>query len=90
MYTVQQVRRQDEPGLVKAIKELCDGEPSEDTNALLRSLDRPIQNQEAEPTLLFGMNFDVNVMNQEKVDLMPGQPKIYKAVDSGLFQQAVV
>ena len=75
---------------MKAIKELCDGEPSEDTNALLRSLDRPIQNQEAEPTLLFGMNFDVNVMNQEKVELMPGQPKIYKAVDSGLFQQAVV
>ena len=75
---------------MKAIKELCDSEPSEDTNALLRSLDRPIQNQEAEPTLLFGMNFDVNVMNQEKVELMPGQPKIYKAVDSGLFQQAVV
>ena len=75
---------------MKAIKELCDGEPSEDTNALLRSLDRPIQNQDAEPTLLFGMNFDVNVMNQEKVELMPGQPKIYKAVDSGLFQQAVV
>ena len=75
---------------MKAIKELCDGEPSEDTNALLRSLDRPIQNQDAEPTLLFGMNFDVNVMNQEKVELMTGQPKIYKAVDSGLFQQAVV
>ena len=78
------VRRQDEPELVKAVRELCDGEPSAETNLLLKSLDRPIQNRDADPTMLFGVNFDVDFMNQEKLDAMPGLPKIYKAVDSGL------
>lgn len=57
--------------------------PSEETNNLMRSLDRPISDTVVDPTMLFGVNFDVDYMNQQKLDEMPGPAKIYKAVDSG-------
>ena len=79
------VKRQDEPQLVKAVRELCDGEPSAETNILLKSLDRPLKNNDAKPVMLFGVNFDVDFMNQDKLDAMQGLPKIYRAVDSGLL-----
>ena len=76
------VKRQDEPLLIQAIKELCDGNHSQQTHAFLRSLDRPIAAQE-EPTMLFGTNFDVDFWNQEKVDAMPGEARHYRSQDTG-------
>ena len=79
------VKRQDEPQLVKAVKELCEGRPSEETSILLKSLDRPISNIEADPVMLFGVNFDVEYMNQERIEAMQGLPTIYTATDSGML-----
>ena len=79
------MRRQDEPALVKAVRELCDGEPSPETSQLLKSLDRPVKDTTVEPTMLFGVNFDVDYMNHQKLDEMPGPAKMYKAVDTGRY-----
>ena len=51
--------------------------------ALLELLDRPGRDAEVDPTMLFGVNFDVDSKNREKLDDMPDPAKIYKAVDSG-------
>ena len=37
-----QVVRQQEPSLIQCVRELCDGNPCEDTDKLLRSLSRPM------------------------------------------------
>ena len=79
------VRRQDEPLLIQAIKELCDGNPTENTHAFLRSLDRQVAD-ETDPVMLFGTNFDVDFWNQEKLDSMPGQAKMYRSIDSGMMK----
>lgn len=82
MYILK-VKRQEEPLLITAVRELCDGNPTPDTDAFLRSLDRPIENHNVDPVLLFGTNFDVDYWNQEKIDSIQGQAKTYRAVDSG-------
>ena len=66
---------------MQAIKELCDGNPSQQTHAFLRSLDRPIAAQE-EPIMLFGTNFDVDFWNQEKIDAMPAEARHYRSQDT--------
>lgn len=66
---------------MKAVRELCDGDPSVDTNNFLASLDRPI---EGDATLLFGTNFDADFVNQEKLDDLVGEQRLYRATDSGI------
>jgi hypothetical protein len=81
-----QVKRQSEPKLIKAVAELCWGNPTPDTHAFMRSLDRPIKPQEEQPTVLFGVNFDVDYYNQNQLDNMEGQSKVYRALDQGIFE----
>jgi hypothetical protein len=60
--------------LIQAINELCDGSPTPETEAFLKSLDRPVLNgQNQNTTFLLGTNFDVEYINQEKLDeMIPG------------------
>ncbi|KAL5010533.1 hypothetical protein ScPMuIL_012838 [Solemya velum] len=76
-----QVKRQHEEGLIRAVSEPCDGNPSEETLALLRSLDRPVEHPEL--TRLYGTNFDAAYINQIMLEEMDGETHIYKAVDEG-------
>ncbi|XP_062616249.1 uncharacterized protein LOC134277961 [Saccostrea cucullata] len=80
---LHEVVRQSEPLLIKAVNELCDGEPSEETVQFLRSLDRSIDAPAQEVTKLFGTNFDASVINQDTLEEMPGATFHYKATDEG-------
>jgi hypothetical protein len=76
-----QVKRQHEEGLIRAVNELCDGNPSDETLAVLRSLDRPVEDPEL--TRLYGTNFDAAYINQIMLEEMDGESHTYKAVDQG-------
>jgi hypothetical protein len=71
--------------LIQAINELCDGSPTPETEAFLKSLDRPVLNgQNQNTTFLLGTNFDVEYINQEKLDeMIPGQSKYFRSTDTG-------
>ncbi|CAC5359816.1 PIF1 [Mytilus coruscus] len=79
-----QVIRQNEADLIKAVHELCDGSPSEETVALLKSLDLPLP-ANTKITSLYGTNFDVNFINHEKLEDLAGEEFVFKAKDEGLF-----
>ncbi|CAC5424370.1 PIF1 [Mytilus coruscus] len=76
------VIRQNEADLIKAVHELCDGSPSEETVALLKSLDRPLPDN-TKITSLYGTNFDVNFINHEKLEDLAGEEFVFKAKDEG-------
>lgn len=71
--------------MIRVINELCDGNPTEETEEFVKSLDRPLQNiPNNDIQYLFGTNFDVEFMNQEKLDeLIPGPPKYFRSLDTG-------
>ena len=77
------VLRQSEADLIAAVHELCDGSPSPETILMLKSLDRPLPDT-VTPTLLFGTRFDVNYINQMKIEDMQGQAVFFKAKDEGM------
>ena len=80
-----QVLRQDEPVLVKAARELCEGEPSEETEQFLRlqNRDLPQDDDDKEITRLYGINFDVDCVNEDFLDDLPGEEMRYIAKDPG-------
>ncbi|XP_062613763.1 uncharacterized protein LOC134275497, partial [Saccostrea cucullata] len=73
-----EVKRQNEPELVRAVTELCNGTPSEDTVQLLRSLDRTLP-KNVEITRLYGTNFEINYINHECIEDENGLIFTYKA-----------
>ena len=75
------VMRQDEPDLINAVNELCDGSPSQPTVDLMKNLARPLE--EVNPTLLFGTRLDVDIVNHDKLYQLQGQQINFKAEDSG-------
>ncbi|XP_062600182.1 uncharacterized protein LOC134261804 [Saccostrea cucullata] len=79
---LKEVIRQSEPDLIRAVNELCDGSPSAETVALMRSLDRPLPCNSS-PTFLFGTRFDVAFINQEMLEDMPGNAVCFKSQDEG-------
>ncbi|XP_069103900.1 uncharacterized protein [Argopecten irradians] len=79
---LQQVVRQNEEDLVQAIHELCDGDPSKETEQLLRRLSRPLHNA-VDVVKLFGTNFDADYINHEMLNSIDGNDKVYKSVDEG-------
>ncbi|CAC5371593.1 PIF1 [Mytilus coruscus] len=83
-----QVIRQNEADLIKAVHELCDGSPSEETVALLKSLDRPLPDN-TKITSLYGTNFDVNFINHEKLEDLAGEEFVFKAKDEGEMKTMV-
>lgn len=69
--------------MILAVNELCDGSPSAETVALMRSLDRPLP-YNTSPTFLFGTRFDVAFINQEMIEDMPGNAVCFKSEDEGI------
>ncbi|CAG2255010.1 PIF1 [Mytilus edulis] len=82
------VIRQNEADLIKAVHELCDCSPSEETDALLKSLDRPLPDN-TKMTSLYWTNFDVNFINHEKLVDLAGEECVFKAKDEGQMGVAV-
>ncbi|KAK3091790.1 hypothetical protein FSP39_022639 [Pinctada imbricata] len=72
-----------ESPLIKAVHELCDGRPSEETIQFLRSLDRPLNASPEDITRLYGTNFDACVVNQDMLEQMNGEMFSFKAKDKG-------
>jgi len=79
-----QVFRQREEDLIKAVHELCDGDPSNETLALMCSLDRPLP-EDNDVTRLYGTNFDVNYVNHDMLDDMEGEYFTFRATDKGKY-----
>jgi hypothetical protein len=77
-----EVVRQTEEDLIQAVSELETGQVSETTAALLRSLDRSLPS-DSTPVHLFARNFDVDVMNYEQLESMPGDCQFYTSKQSG-------
>ncbi|XP_061171689.1 uncharacterized protein LOC133181165 [Saccostrea echinata] len=83
---LKMVRRQHEKELVDAIHQLCDGSPTPETLAFCSSLDRPLFPPNAQPTLLYGTNFDVSYVNHVMLEDMEGEEIKFEAVDEGNIQ----
>lgn len=81
LFQYLQGKQQHEEGPIRAVIELCDGNPSEETQALLRSPDWPVEHLEL--TRLYGTNFDRVYINQIMLEEMDGNSHMYKAVDEG-------
>ncbi|KAL3841440.1 hypothetical protein ACJMK2_019590 [Sinanodonta woodiana] len=79
---LNKVMRQKENDLIQAVNELCNGEPSKETEALLKGMGEPLSGDE--PIVrIFGTNFDVDYYNQLFLDSADGIQRIYKAKDEG-------
>ena len=74
--------RQTDATLVKAINQLCDGCPDEETEQFLKSLSRPLQ-EDLNVCRLFGTKFDAAYINQVYLDAAPGDPVTFRAHDEG-------
>jgi hypothetical protein len=68
--------------LIKTINELETGDLSDDGNALLKSMDRPIPNEESS-VHLFARNLEVDVYNYHKLQSLEGKMKVYHSQDEG-------
>ena len=80
-FKLETVLHQTEMDLIKAINELCDGRPTQDTVKLIKPLKRPIQSTE-QTVHMFGNNLDVKMFNHDRLDKVPGPPKNYISEDS--------
>ena len=79
---LDEVVRQHEEDLIKAINEFCDGTPSKETLKLVEELKRPLPADVCDKALyIFGTNFDVNFFNYDKLSKLPGNMKIYQSKD---------
>ncbi|XP_071143980.1 uncharacterized protein [Mytilus edulis] len=69
--------------LIKAVNQLCDGMPDEQTVSFLKQLDRPLNVPNHEVTKLFGTNFDAQFINHEMLEEIDEDLVVYKAEDEG-------
>ncbi|XP_060553142.1 uncharacterized protein LOC132714318 [Ruditapes philippinarum] len=76
------VIRQTDQDLALAVKELCDGSPSEQTIQLLKSLDKDLDRPDV--VRLYGTNFDVRYVNEEMLDMIDKEAYVFKATDEGI------
>jgi len=76
------IHRQDNPMLIKTINELETGDLSDEGNAFLKSMDRPIPNEESS-VHLFARNLEVDLYNYHKLQSLEGQMKVYHSQDEG-------
>jgi hypothetical protein len=71
--------RQDEKLLIQAVRETALGTVSEEVDIFLKSLERPFE--DATNLLhLFARNVDTTIFNNEKLDQLNEEGKIYKAL----------
>ncbi|XP_070564667.1 uncharacterized protein [Ptychodera flava] len=80
--TLSTIHRQRDEDLIQAVHELSNGTASECTLNLMNRLSRPLPPGNP-PTLLYGLNYDVNKTNSDRLLDMPGSIQNYKAIDSG-------
>ena len=64
---LDEVFRQDQLNLINAVRELSLGEPSQDTENLLKSLSRPLVPSKEPIVRLCSLNYDVNMYNRNIV-----------------------
>ena len=74
--------RQNELDLIKAVNELCNGNPSKDTEDLLRSLKRPLSDY-TDAVYIFGTNQDCDFLNDMELDKIDSPKRKYTAIDDG-------
>ena len=74
------VQRQQEVDLIKAVNELCIGKPSEQTEKLMESLSRPLQDG-SDAVHIFGTNLDVDFYNHQQLAKLQGNRRIYQSSD---------
>ena len=67
---------------MRAVNELCHGNPSIQTHQLMEYLSRPT-NMDTEPVKLFGTNFEVDLVNLETLDALQGEAMVYTSIDTG-------
>lgn len=78
------VKRQNEDDLIHAVQELCDGQPSPDTEDLIKELQRPVDTS-TKPVYLYGTVFEVDLHNHDELDLAPGVATRFKSIDTGVY-----
>lgn len=71
------IHMQSDTTLIKYINELEVGDPSAESVAFLKSLDRPLLNEE-KCIHLFTRNYDVDLFNHNKLQNLPGELKFLK------------
>ncbi|CAC5364753.1 PIF1 [Mytilus coruscus] len=72
---LSKIYRQSETSLSNAVSELEKGEPSEETNQFIKSLNRDIEIPDGEPVVkLFSRNLDVDFFNCDKLETLNEYP----------------
>ena len=85
VHLVDMIRQKDFE-LGKIVKELEIGEPSDESEQLIRSLERSLDDDaSANATVLLGTNLAVDMHNQERLHELSGEFKYYRSEDEGLY-----
>ena len=71
--------------LIRAVNQLCDGMPSEETGQLMISLERPLDIPAQQITRLFGTHFDARYVNQVMLEEIDEEMLVFRAEDEGIF-----
>ena len=79
-HKLEVVQRQQEVDLIEAVSELCIGKPSTQTEKLMESLSRPLQD-ETDAVYIFGTNLDVDFYNHQQLAKLQGNQRIYQSTD---------
>ena len=74
------VQCQQEADLIRAVNELCVGNPSAEMERLMEKLSRPLQDP-TNAVHIFGTNLDVDFYNHQQLALLPGNQRIYQSTD---------
>ena len=74
------VQRQQEADLIRAVNELCVGNPSDEMEKLMEKLSRPLQDP-TDAVHIFGTNLDVDFYNHQQLALVPGNQRIHQSTD---------
>ena len=80
---LDEVFRQNEPDLIKAVQEISIGHPSTSTLELIESLSRPLPTSDPNTVRLFALNYDVDMYNYNKLESIVGEKKTYMCKDYG-------
>ena len=78
----QSVHRQKELDFIRAINELCEGNPSPRTDQLMCSLKKDLTTH-FQPLYIFGTNYDVEFFNHMKLQQLQGQDILFTSEDNG-------
>ncbi|VDI26224.1 Hypothetical predicted protein [Mytilus galloprovincialis] len=79
----KEIVRQHEVLPIKAVNQLCDGMPDDQTVDFLKQLDRPLNVPSNDITRLYGTNFDAQYMNQIILEDLEEELVVYKGEEEG-------